>query len=85
MEKIRIPIFITTGFLAFYIMTPFIGVPTALIPTFFLMINAMFIWMVLQVLKKGVPGVKTFKESWYEDYSGRSIEETQIAPVHTFE
>jgi len=85
MDKIRIPVFLTTGFLCFYTITPFIGVPAALISTFFLMINAMFLWMVYRVLKFGVPSGKTFKESWYDDYTGNPIGDTHLESLDTSE
>jgi len=82
MEKIRIPVFLTTAVLICYTLTPFLGVPTALISTLFLIINGMLIWMVLRVLKDGVPSGQTFDEKWYDDYKGRISKETPIEPFH---
>ena len=75
MQNIKIPVFLTTAVLVFYTMTPFIGVPYALISTIFLLINGMLIWMVIRVLKDGVPSGKKFEDRWYDDIpSPRPIE-----------
>ena len=67
MDKVQFSIFLTTSILLFYVMTPFLGVPAALISTLFLLLNGLLIWMVLNVLKHGVSSGKTFDETWYDD------------------
>jgi hypothetical protein len=53
--------------LAFYVLTPYLGVPYALISTLFISLNILIVWMVIRVLKDGVPSTKKFSENWYED------------------
>lgn len=67
MKNIRIPVYSTSLVLAFYTMTPYMGIPLALFSTLFLFLNGLFIWMVISVLKDGIPSNKRFEESWYED------------------
>ena len=83
MENIRIPIFLTTSVLVFYTLSPFLGVPYALISTLFLIINGMLIWMVLRILKDGVPSGQTFEETWYDDYHVNINRERVSEPPHT--
>ena len=67
MKNIQFPVYFTSLVLVFYTLTPYIGVPYALIATLFLSLNILIIWMVVRVLKDGVPSSKRFSESWYED------------------
>jgi len=67
MKNIRFPVYFTSMVLAFYTLTPYLGVPYALVSTLFLSLNILIIWMVVRVLKDGVPSTKKFSESWYED------------------
>lgn len=67
MENIKLPVFLTTFVLFVYTLTPWLGFPYAVISTLFLVINAMFIWMVIRVLKDGKPTGRTFEETWYDD------------------
>ncbi|MCG8310086.1 MAG: hypothetical protein MI975_22000 [Cytophagales bacterium] len=71
MKNIRFPVYLTSSVLAFYSMTPFMGVPYALVATLFLSLNVLIIWMVVRVLKDGVPTGQTWEESWYEDLNTR--------------
>jgi hypothetical protein len=48
-------------------MTPYMGIPLALFSTLFLFLNGLLIWMVISVLKDGIPSNKRFEECWYED------------------
>ncbi|TRX58608.1 hypothetical protein FNH22_12055 [Fulvivirga sp. M361] len=67
MEKIKSPIVITTLFLVFYTLSPYVGLPYPFVFASFLTVNVLTIWMVLSILKKGTPSKKTFEEKWYED------------------
>ena len=69
MKNIQFPVYFTSLVLAFYAMTPYLGVPYALVSTLFLALNVMIIWMVVRVLKDGVPSQQTWEETWYDDYS----------------
>ena len=69
MKNIQFPVYFTSLVLAFYAMTPYLGVPYALVSTLFLALNVMIIWMVVRVLKDGVPSQHTWEETWYDDYS----------------
>lgn len=67
MQKIKTPIAVTTLFLMFYTISPYVGLPYPLIFASFLTVNILTIWMVYSILKKGVPSKKTFDEKWYDD------------------
>ena len=72
MKNIKFPIYLTSSVLAFYAMTPFMGVPYALVTTLFLSLNVLIIWMVVRVLKDGVPSQHRWTDSWYEDYDSKA-------------
>jgi hypothetical protein len=72
MKNIKFPIYLTSSVLAFYSMTPFMPVPYALVATLFLSLNVLIIWMVVRVLKDGVPSQQRFTDTWYEDYDSRA-------------
>lgn len=67
MEKIWFPIGLTTLFMVFVNIIPFIGAAPAFIAFLLLLSPALVIWMVLKTLKDGIPSEKTFETHWYED------------------
>ena len=67
MKNIQFPVYFTSLVLAFYTLTPYMGVPYALVSTLFLSLNVLIVWMVVRVLKDGIPSNKTFDDSWYDD------------------
>ena len=75
MDKVQFSIFLTTTILLFYTMTPFLGVSAALISSIFLLLNGLLIWMVVQVLKHGVPSGRTFDDTWYDDVNLEKIKD----------
>jgi hypothetical protein len=67
MEKIKIPILITTLFMLSVNLMPFLGVAYSIILFLLSIAPLMVIWMVIRTLKDGVPSEKTFETHWYED------------------
>ena len=67
MKNIEFPIYLTSSVLAFYALTPFMGVPYALVTVLFFSLNVLIVWMVVRVLKDGIPSKQTWKDQWYED------------------
>lgn len=67
MKNIEFPVYLTSSLLVFYSLTPFMGVPYALVTSLFLSLNVLIIWMVIRVLKDGIPSKRTWKDQWYED------------------
>ncbi|MCG8385936.1 MAG: hypothetical protein MJA30_10370 [Cytophagales bacterium] len=69
MRKIKVPITITTLFLTFYTISPYMGLPYPFIFASFVTVNILTIWMVIRILKDGEASKKTFSEQWYDDVS----------------
>ena len=69
MRKIKVPITITTLFLTFYTISPYMGLPYPFIFASFVTVNLLTIWMVIRILKDGEASKKTFSEQWYDDVS----------------
>lgn len=67
MKKIKVPITITTLFLTFYTISPYMGLPYPFIFASFVTVNVLTIWMVIRILKDGEASKKTFNEQWYDD------------------
>lgn len=65
---VSISVAVTTIIVAFYSITPYIGVPAQIIILLFLLIPFIMIWMVITILKRGVSSSKTFEDHWYEDF-----------------
>ena len=53
--------------LMIYTLTPVMGFSWAVVFNFFLIMNALLIWMVIRILKDGIAPKLTFEEQWYED------------------
>jgi len=67
MKKIKMPITLTTLFLTFYTITPYVGLPYPFIFASFVTVNVLTIWMVIRILKDGEPSGRTFNNTWYDD------------------
>ncbi|MEM6831841.1 MAG: hypothetical protein AAF551_15120 [Bacteroidota bacterium] len=68
MDKLKFPISLTSSVLLLYIVSAAFDMPYALVFWLFVLINGLFIWMVLKILKDGKPSTKQFDEVFYEDY-----------------
>lgn len=67
MEKIKIPVVVTTIFMLTVNLIPFLGVTPVLVALSLLVAPAVVFWMVYKTLKDGIPSQKTFETYWYED------------------
>ncbi|MEJ2595933.1 MAG: hypothetical protein P8100_12605 [bacterium] len=69
MKPIRFIVLFTTAYLFIYAITPFIGsIPDYVPISLFIGGNFLLVYMVIRVLRKGVPSEKTFEEGyWYDD------------------
>ncbi len=72
MEKIKGTILFVTLFVAFYHMSPFIGVPYPFVAAMFLTSPILVIYMVYKILKDGTAPENAYwseddPSSWYED------------------
>ncbi|MCH8546160.1 MAG: hypothetical protein LAT54_05460 [Cryomorphaceae bacterium] len=68
MEKIKLPIILTTIYLFLFVV---ISTFDALLALTFLLVSLSpipIIWMVYRVLRDGTPSPHTFEERFYEDY-----------------
>lgn len=69
MENIKPTITLSTAFLVLYIISHHIDVPLAVPMLLFCMSPFVMIWMVISILKDGVPSDKKFSDGYfYEDY-----------------
>jgi hypothetical protein len=69
MAPIRFIIFLTTAYLLFYALTPYIdSIPIRITVVLWLFSHVLLVYMVVRVLRKGIPSTKRFDEGyWYED------------------
>ena len=67
MKRIKTPIAVTTLFLTFYTISPYMGLPYPFIFASFVTVNVLTIWMVIRILRDGEASKKTFSEQWYDD------------------
>ncbi|MDX1628147.1 MAG: hypothetical protein R3345_05575 [Fulvivirga sp.] len=67
MEKIKVPIIVTTLVLFAYNILPFISVPFFFIFLTLLLLTGLTIYMVIKILKDGEAPESTFEDQWYED------------------
>jgi len=72
MKNIKFPIYLTTSVLFFYALTPFMPIPYAVVGTLFFSLNIMIVWMVIRVLKDGVPSQQKWSDTWYEDHDSNT-------------
>lgn len=69
MKKIKTTISLATIFLVLYIISHHLSVPLAVPMILFCMSPFVMIWMVLSILKDGIPSDKKFSDGYfYEDY-----------------
>ena len=69
MEKIRIPILLSTLYLLIYTLSTALAIPLA----FFSLSPVVVIWLVWKVLRDGEPSELTFEEAFYEDHPYRRL------------
>lgn len=67
MEGIKLPIFVTTAYLFFYVITPHLGIPYQITALMFAFSPFMVVWTVIRVLKDGKESEKKFEDYFYED------------------
>ena len=67
MEKIKIPIILTTILVFCYAIFSGLDVAYSIIATLFIFVNTVFLWMVYKVLKDEEPSSKKFDDYFYED------------------
>jgi len=44
------------------------NVPYSWVMSLFLLVNGLFIWMIIRILKDGTPSEKSFDDYFYEDF-----------------
>lgn len=71
MQKIKWPIAIVTAYMVFYNATPMFGFSEDTIIAMYLAAPLILIWMVITILKDGIPSERTFEEYFYDDYDYR--------------
>lgn len=69
MKKVKFPVLFSTFYLLLHSISPYLGVPESVIIASWMLSPLLVIWMVVRVLKDGVPSDKTFDEHFYEDFS----------------
>jgi hypothetical protein len=74
MEKIKLPIIVTTVYLAIYAATAQMESAIRLTILLFSLSPLPVIWMVWRVLRDGVPSKYTFTERFYEDYPYQRVQ-----------
>ena len=75
MENIKSTISLSTAFLVIYIISHHIDVPFAVPMLLFCMSPFVMIWMVIGILKDGIPSDKKFSDGhFYEDYDHENQE-----------
>ncbi len=68
MKEIQFPISLTSSALLLYVVFTYFNMPYALVFTLFLVVNVLFIWMIIRILKDGKPSEKSFDDYFYEDF-----------------
>jgi hypothetical protein len=69
MKKVSVTVALVTLFVAFYNVSPYIGVPDRAILAMFCVAPLLTIYMVYVILKYGKPSGATFDEKYYEDWN----------------
>jgi hypothetical protein len=67
MKKPAIVIALATLFMAFYNLSPYIGIPDEFIIAMFILSPIILIYMVYVILRFGKPSKYTFEERFYDD------------------
>ena len=73
MEKIRIPILLSTLYLLIYTLSTALPIHLAIPLAFFSLSPVVVIWLVWKVLRDGEPSELTFEEAFYEDHPYRRL------------
>lgn len=74
MENIRLPIFIATAYLFLFVLS--VQAENPLIPGIMFGFSPfVVIWMVIRVLKDGVPSEHTFEDRFYDDWDHHNGED----------
>jgi hypothetical protein len=73
MEKIRIPILLSSLYLLVYTLSTVVPVHLVIPLTLFSLSPIIVIWMVYKVLKDGEESTLTFDEAFYEDHPYRRV------------
>ena len=68
MDAIKFPIGLTTAVLIIYVFFSQMNVPYSWVMSLFLLVNGLFIWMIIRILKDGNPSEKSFDDYFYEDF-----------------
>lgn len=71
-SKVNPPILLTTLYLFVYLIVIYYFLNFRIALFMFSLSPIVLIWMVIRILKGAYTGTKTFDESFYEDYSGKS-------------
>ncbi|MDQ2657403.1 MAG: hypothetical protein M3Y60_08265, partial [Bacteroidota bacterium] len=67
MKKINLAIWLTTMGLLSFIVLCSLGISLVILQLYFFVLIAVFIRMVIIILKNGEPSIHTFEERFYED------------------
>jgi hypothetical protein len=68
MEKVKFPILLTSFFVLFLNLFPFLGVPVAVIASMLMVAPLLTFWMVYKILRDAEPSQLTFDDQWYDDW-----------------
>jgi len=79
MEGVKIPVFVSTLYVIFYTISPYIGIPEGFIIAMYLFAPFVVLWLVLSILINGKDSGRKFSDGyWYDDMG--PYEEKQPAP-----
>lgn len=67
MQHIKTPVYALTVYLLIYAVSYQIGLPYPVTALMFAFSPVLIIWLVISVLKKGVPSGRTFEEGYFYD------------------
>ncbi|PKQ67219.1 hypothetical protein [Raineya orbicola] len=70
MQKIRLPLLLSTLYVLVYATTPY-WTPECITATMYFLSPLVVLYLVWVVLKKGEPSQFTFEEAFYEDFRGK--------------
>ena len=75
------PVFFVSALVLIYTVSPQLGFSDDAVVLFYLLLPLPVIWMVVRILKDGIPSSKTWEEHFYEDhpYKRRGSEEINQA------
>ena len=67
MEKIKWPVTLVTAYLLFYLLAPYLGFNDGIVILMYLFAPVAVIWMVIKILRQGIPSRRSFEDYFYED------------------